>query len=223
MYSVLRDASVPHISFITTADNSKNLFDDSAGDVKSSVVKSPPFGAQRSGVSASEAEDHWQCLLYPNSGSTSSSHPPDDSNQNLNFTNTGNQPSGSGAASQNTGSYLALYLACLPVSHELDACPSGNGTDWSRTGLYKFSFESLCWNFVNYLLLKNVVATCGKKKVATKAASEEKAFSSKSTSWGWLTFARRDAVYYDNPAIISDDALLITCTVCACPIFVLDF
>ncbi|RDX50240.1 hypothetical protein OH76DRAFT_1380865 [Lentinus brumalis] len=135
----------------------KNLFDNSKGEGKSKVMKSPRFGGGR-----------WQILFYANSGVVG----PD------------GQPT------------VSLYLSCEPTAAEKERAVNRR---WYRDGLFNFEFA-----------IRNVAKTM---EFAQKSAHDHSFHYPGAQNWGWVHFARRDAVYYQPSTVRTQDAFTIICKI----------
>ncbi|KAI0700040.1 hypothetical protein C8T65DRAFT_658475 [Cerioporus squamosus] len=135
----------------------KNLFDNSKGEAKSKVTKSPRFGDGR-----------WQILFYANSG----------------------------VVDREGQTFVSLYLSCEPTAEEKEKAVNRK---WCREGLFDFDFA-----------IRNVAKTM---EFASKSAHDHTFHYPGAQNWGWVQFARRDAVYYQPPTVRQQDAFTIVCTI----------
>ncbi|KAK0551824.1 hypothetical protein OC846_003095 [Tilletia horrida] len=178
--------------------NLKQLFDNSKGDHKSKVVKSPVFGGGR-----------WTVLFYAQSGSEQycslylNAEPLEHERISPLHAVGAGTSSGGGSSStagpSGSGSGSGRYQGSGSGSGR----KTGDGAEeqlWKRDGLFRFTFTI------------SIIGNKDAEPLGRKEASDH-VFSHKTSNWGWASFARRADVFYNQSSVKQADAFLITVTI----------
>lgn len=116
--------------------------------------------------------------------------------------------------------WTSLYLSCEPLPHEYLSHPpfpssSAGASSTSSAGAQKLAPESRPFQRKGVHRFSFAIS-CGDKVIAAKEDKGHE-FHTQASNWGWLSYCRRDALFFDNVLVRRLDYFVIRCEVACEP------